>query len=42
VAFKGAPFGETTDGETIDVYTLTDGNGIQVSISNYGGRVVSI
>jgi hypothetical protein len=31
-----------TDGKTIDVYTLTNRNGIQVSITNYAGRVVCI
>ncbi|HME00063.1 MAG TPA: aldose epimerase family protein [Terriglobia bacterium] len=31
-----------SDGQTIDLYTLTNKNGVQVGIINYGGRVVSI
>jgi aldose 1-epimerase len=39
---KRSVFGKMTDGQTIDLYTLTNHNGIKVSITNYGGRVVSI
>jgi aldose 1-epimerase len=30
------------DGRTVDLFTLTNRNGMQVSITNYGGRIVSI
>jgi len=39
---KKTTFGTMTDGQTIDVYTLTNRGGMQVEITNYGGRVVSI
>ena len=35
-------FGKMPDGETIDLYTLTNRSGMQVAITNYGGRVVSL
>jgi aldose 1-epimerase len=35
-------FGKTDDGQAIDLYTLTNKSGAQVSITNYGGIVVSI
>lgn len=35
-------FGTTTDGILADLYTLTNANGMQVSITNYGGAVVSL
>ncbi len=35
-------FGKMADGETIDLFTLTNRNGMKVSITNYGARVVSI
>jgi len=39
---KRSTFGKMSDGQTIDFYTLTNKNGVQVGIINYGGRVVSI
>ncbi|HLY61142.1 MAG TPA: aldose epimerase family protein [Terriglobia bacterium] len=45
---KGKPgitksdFGKTPEGQVSDLYTLTNANGMQVAITNYGGRVVSI
>ncbi|MGO9271729.1 MAG: aldose epimerase family protein [Terriglobia bacterium] len=39
---KRSTFGKMSDGQTIDLYTLTNKNGVQVGIINYGGRVVSI
>ena len=39
---KRSTFGKMSDGQTIDLYTLTNKNGMQVGIINYGGRVVSI
>src|SRR5260370_42075843 len=35
-------FGKLTDGTSIDLYTLTNRNGLEVQITNYGGAVVSI
>lgn len=36
------PFGKTPDGQSADLYVLTNKNGAEVSITNYGGAVVSI
>ena len=36
------PFGKLTSGETIDLYTLTNRNGIEMRIISYGGIVVSL
>jgi aldose 1-epimerase len=35
-------FGKMTDGTPVDLYTLTNANGVVVKISNYGGIVVSL
>ena len=35
-------FGTTPDGKTADLYVLTNKNGMEVSITNYGGIVTSI
>ncbi len=35
-------YGETTDGKTVDIYTLTNNNGMAVRITNYGGIVQSL
>ena len=32
----------TTDGEQVNLYTLKNGNGVEVSIANYGGTITSI
>lgn len=37
-----ASFGKTTDGTEVQLYTLTNANGVQVRITNYGGTVTSI
>ncbi len=37
-----AGFGKTADGATIHVYTLTNKNGVEARITNYGGRLVSL
>jgi len=36
------PFGTTTDGTPVDLYTLKNSQGAEAKISNYGGIVVSI
>jgi aldose 1-epimerase len=35
-------FGKMPDGQTVNLYTLSNASGMQVTITNYGGRVVSI
>jgi aldose 1-epimerase len=34
-------FGKTEDGQQVDLYTLSNKNGVEVAITNYGGTVVS-
>jgi len=36
------PFGKTPDGQPIDLYVLTNKNGVEAAITNYGGAVVSL
>ena len=36
------PFGTTTEKKSVDLYTLTNANGVEVSIMTYGGIVVSM
>src|SRR6516225_4708076 len=35
------PWGKTPDGQQVDVYTLTNKNGVAATITTYGGAVVS-
>src|SRR5260370_7894321 len=35
-------FGKTPDGQPVDLYVLANKSGAEVSITNYGGAVVSI
>lgn len=41
-AISKAPFGKTKDGESVDLYTLRNRNGMETKITNYGGIVVSL
>jgi len=36
------PFGKTAAGETVDLYTLANSSGVEVSIATYGGTVTSL
>jgi aldose 1-epimerase len=36
------PFGKTKTGEQMDLFTLTNKNGVEAAITNYGGTVVSL
>jgi aldose 1-epimerase len=36
------PFGATLDGAAVDLYTLSNDNGLEARITNYGGIVVSL
>jgi aldose 1-epimerase len=36
------PFGKTPDGQPVDLYVLTNKNGAEASITNYGGALVSL
>lgn len=36
------PFGTTTEGEAVNIYTLRNANGIEARVTNYGGIIVSL
>jgi aldose 1-epimerase len=36
------PFGQTRDGVAVTLYTLTNDNGLEANITNYGGIIVSL
>lgn len=36
------PFGKTPSGEAVDLYTLSNGKGMEVTVSTYGGVIVSL
>jgi len=36
------PFGKLADGTLVDLYTLTNKNGLQAQITNYGGALVAL
>lgn len=35
-------FGKTSDGKTVEIFTLTNSKGTEAKITNYGGRIVSL
>ncbi|HXI62245.1 MAG TPA: hypothetical protein VNF70_06020, partial [Pyrinomonadaceae bacterium] len=35
-------FGKTSDGQNVDIYTLTNRRGTEVKITNYGGIITSL
>src|SRR5437016_12393537 len=37
-----SPFGKTSSGDSIDLYTLANSHAMQATIMNYGGIVVSL
>ncbi|MBR7722005.1 aldose epimerase family protein [Hymenobacter properus] len=37
-----ASFGKTTDGTEVQLYTLTNANGVKATITNYGGTLTSL
>lgn len=37
-----APFGTTANGQVVDTYTLTNANGISVTLISYGGTITSL
>ena len=39
---KKEVFGKTSDGQSVDIYTLTNANGVEARITTYGGIVVSL
>lgn len=39
---KKSDFGKMPDGEPVELFTLTNKNGMQVAITNYGGAIVSL
>lgn len=39
---KKQPFGKTADQEAVDLYTLTNANGVEARIMTYGGTVISL
>ncbi len=41
-SLKKESFGKTTDGQEVELYTLSNANGIETEIATYGGIVVSI
>jgi aldose 1-epimerase len=36
------PFGKTADNQAVDLYTLTNVNGVEAKITNYGGLLISL
>jgi aldose 1-epimerase len=40
--WKKEPFGKTSDGQAVELYTLTNRNGVEARIITYGGVIVSL
>ena len=41
-AIEHIPFGETSDGTPVELYTLTNANGMRLDVTNYGGIIVRL
>lgn len=41
-SMKKESFGQLADGTAVDIFTLTNANGVQARITNYGGIIVSL
>ncbi len=41
-AIKKDDFGKTADGQNVEIYTLTNANGVEAKITTYGGIVTSL
>ena len=39
---SGGPFGRTADGQAVELFTLTNAQGIEVQLTNYGGIITSL
>ena len=37
-----APFGRTSEGQAVELFTLTNIHGIEVRLTNYGGIITSL
>jgi aldose 1-epimerase len=42
MAIEREPFGEAVDGRAVELYTLTNGNGLRARIATYGATLVSL
>ncbi len=42
VKITKAPFGKTSDGQAVDIYTLSNPGGMEAKITNYGGIVTQL
>lgn len=42
MSIKKEPFGKTPDGQEVDLYTLTNKNGLRVKIMTYGALITSV
>jgi len=41
-AVTSTPFGATADGRAVELFTLTNGHGIRITLTNYGGIITSL